>query len=208
MLAEEAESCARLAVTLDVGTIDTIRLTMRLLVPVDNGGCPEDIEWHFIGHLQRNKVKQLAAVQGLAMVETVSSQKLADALNKTFAEQERTVSVLIQVNTSREENKHGVLEDEVVAVAKHITASCPALRLCGLMTIGNLEQSLAPEETNPDFETLVRCRAAVASELGRDAEELELSMGMSSDYETAIRQGSTNVRVGSTIFGARHYAPK
>merc|ERR1712146_178282 len=111
--------------------------------------CPEDIEWHFIGHLQRNKVKQLAAVQGLAMVETVSSQKLADALNKTFAEQERTVSVLIQVNTSREENKHGVLEDEVVAVAKHITASCPALRLCGLMTIGNLEQSLAPEKQTP-----------------------------------------------------------
>merc|ERR1711972_72354 len=88
-----------------------------------------------------------------------------------------------------------------------IQQSCPNLNLCGLMTIGNLGNSEAASTKgdNPDFRTLVETRGAVAAALGKEVTDLELSMGMSKDYEEAIKMGSTNVRVGSSIFGARTY---
>ncbi|EGD82438.1 alanine racemase [Salpingoeca rosetta] len=169
---------------------------------------PEDIEWHFIGRLQSNKSNTLARVKNLKVVETVASEKLARTLNRAFAEHDAPLRVFMQVNTSGEENKGGVEPSDCAALAAFIANECDHLQLAGLMTIGMLNRSLKTDDTNEDFETLVSCRGRVAEAIGVDADALELSMGMSSDFEHAIEMGSTNVRVGSTIFGARHYPPK
>merc|ERR1711915_95654 len=117
------------------------------------------------------------------------------------------LSVMIQVNTSGEENKNGLEPSEAVDCAKFILEECPNLKLCGLMTIGNLGNSIKAnvEGENPDFISLSKVRTDVAKVLNMAEEGLELSMGMSNDFEEAIRMGSTNVRVGSSIFGARNY---
>lgn len=92
-------------------------------------------------------------------------------------------------------------------MVEHVIKNCPKLKFIGLMTIGALGNSLAQEgEENPDFLKLLQCRKEVAEKLNLEESELELSMGMSNDFEEAIRMGSTNVRVGSSIFGARNYA--
>ncbi|KAG2447040.1 hypothetical protein HYH02_007791 [Chlamydomonas schloesseri] len=175
---------------------------------------PADIQWHFIGHLQSNKVKAVVeSVPNLAMVETVDSTKLADKLNKAveaYSGRTTPLAVMVQwVNTSGEESKYGVEPSECVALARHIVQNCPKLRLAGLMTIGMPDYSSRPE----NFTCLAACRDAVAADLlglglADPAHSLELSMGMSGDFEQAIEMGATNIRVGSTIFGAREYKPK
>lgn len=163
---------------------------------------PADIRWHFIGHLQSNKVKTvLEAVPNLAMVETVDTAKLADKLNKAIEVMKRPepLAIMIQVNTSGEESKHGIQPGEVVALARHVHTKCPHLCLAGLMTIGQPDYSSRPE----NFDCLVACRAELCKDLGLPLEQIELSMGMSGDFEQAIAMGSTNIRVGSTIFGSR-----
>merc|ERR1711907_459971 len=107
---------------------------------------------------------------------------------------------MVQVNSSGEASKHGVAPQDCVALCAFIASKCERLQLAGLMTIGAPDYSGCRTE---DFETLHRCRSEAAEVLGIPASELELSMGMSSDYEVAIREGSTSVRVGSSIFGAR-----
>jgi pyridoxal phosphate enzyme (YggS family) len=165
---------------------------------------PSDIAWHFIGQLQSNKAKALVGgVPGLWAVESVDSVKLADLLNKAAAAAGRRerLRVFVQVNTSGEPQKGGVEPGgPAAALARHIVESCPALQLAGLMTIGKLG-----EVASAFFERLAHEREAVAAALGVPPVSLELSMGMSGDYELAIAHGSTNVRVGSSIFGAREY---
>jgi pyridoxal phosphate enzyme (YggS family) len=164
---------------------------------------PADIRWHFIGHLQSNKAKALVeGVPNLSMVETVDSVKLAGKLDAAVAGAGRApLAVLLQVNTSGEESKHGVGPEEVGDLARQVAASCPHLQVAGLMTIGQPDYSSRPE----NFTSLVECRRRVAAALGVPEASLELSMGMSGDFEQAIEMGSSNVRVGSTIFGARQY---
>jgi len=163
---------------------------------------PEDIRWRFIGHLQSNKCKQVLSVANLDCVETVDSVKLATALNKACAARSSPLSIMVQVNTSGEETKSGVDPDRVVEVIKEIKEKCKSLRLSGLMTIGR------PGDSEEDFRKLAECHRKVCAELNLPLDELELSMGMSHDYKLAIEKGSTNVRVGSSIFGERHYAEK
>lgn len=168
---------------------------------------PQDIRWHFIGHLQSNKVKALIeGVPSLFMVQTVDSEKLANKLDSAVGAAQRgtPLSVLVQVNTSGEESKYGVVPEECVALAQHIARNCSNLHLAGLMTIGMPDYSSRPE----NFACLADCRKQVADSLGLKESDLELSMGMSGDFEAAIEMGSTNVRVGSTIFGARVYPDK
>eukprot|EP00241_Pyramimonas_parkeae_P011121 CAMPEP_0114238772 /NCGR_PEP_ID=MMETSP0058-20121206/8099_1 /TAXON_ID=36894 /ORGANISM="Pyramimonas parkeae, CCMP726" /LENGTH=236 /DNA_ID=CAMNT_0001350897 /DNA_START=119 /DNA_END=829 /DNA_ORIENTATION=+ len=169
---------------------------------------PEDTTWHFIGHLQSNKAKQLInSVPNLHMLETIDTVKLANMLDKAVegAGWERQLNVLVQVNTSGEESKFGVCPgEEVLSLCRHVHAECAHLRFNGLMTIGMPDYTSRPE----NFECLAKCRAEVAADLGLEVEELELSMGMSGDFENAIEMGSTNIRVGSTIFGARDYSKK
>ncbi|XP_058095161.1 uncharacterized protein LOC131240742 [Magnolia sinica] len=167
---------------------------------------PADIEWHFIGHLQSNKAKSLiAAVPNLEMVESVDDEKIANHLDRAVASIGRKpLKVLVQVNTSGEASKSGVDPSGCVELAKHVKLGCPNLEFSGLMTIGMLDYSSTPE----NFKALSECRIEVCKALGISEEECELSMGMSADFEQAIEMGSTNVRVGSTIFGAREYPKK
>ncbi|GMH24994.1 hypothetical protein Nepgr_026837 [Nepenthes gracilis] len=167
---------------------------------------PEDIEWHFIGHLQSNKVKSLlASVPNLAMIESVDNEKIANHLHQAVSSVGRKpLKVLVQVNTSGESSKSGVNPSDCVELAKHVNFGCPNLKFCGLMTIGMPDFSSTPE----NFQALSNCRVAVCEALGIAEEQCELSMGMSGDFELAIEMGSTNVRVGSTIFGPRQYPKK
>ncbi|KAG0558544.1 hypothetical protein M758_10G033600 [Ceratodon purpureus] len=167
---------------------------------------PEDVKWHFIGHLQSNKAKALVSgVPNLYMVEGVDSQKVANFLDRAVSGLGRQpLKVLVQVNTSGEESKSGVEPSECLELAKHVKRECPNLHFSGLMTIGMLDYTSTPE----NFKALTSCREVVCKGLDIPVEECELSMGMSGDFELAIEMGSTNVRVGSTIFGAREYPAK
>ncbi|KAJ6507689.1 proline synthetase associated protein [Mycena vitilis] len=185
---------------------------------------PLEIRWHFIGTLQSNKAKFLAAIPNLYSIQTLTSTKAATALNKSLpAERTTQLNILIQINTSGEDAKSGLppltadadaAKAELTQLARHIVAECPRLRLQGLMTIGALEQSLHAGEANADFERLKGTRDVLAQtltaefgEVGKWGAEgtgrLLLSMGMSSDFEAALKAGSDIVRVGTGIFGAR-----
>jgi pyridoxal phosphate enzyme (YggS family) len=177
---------------------------------------PKSIKWHFIGGLQSNKCKGLAeGVANLWCVSSVDTVKKADLLDKgraamlekgeTIQEDEKQLRVMVQVNTSGEDSKSGVSPDDAVVLCRHVLEKCQHLRLHGLMTIGAIARSKAAGEgeENEDFRCLVQTRERVAKELGLKVEELELSMGMSADFEGAIVAGSNEVRVGSTIFGER-----
>lgn len=168
---------------------------------------PQDIHWHFIGHLQTNKVQRLIdGVPNLWCVESVGSIKLASQLNTRWgnAQREHKLRVFIQVNTSAEESKDGAAPEQCRELVQHVLENCSNLVFCGLMTIGKLG-----DISSACFDLLAKLRKDIlALELANCPKpaEFELSMGMSGDYELAIKSGSTNVRVGSTLFGAR--APK
>ncbi|KAF2086695.1 hypothetical protein K490DRAFT_43882 [Saccharata proteae CBS 121410] len=182
---------------------------------------PRTIHWHFIGALQTNKCKPLAeAIPNLWCVSSVDTNKKADALQKgRKALRERLgkeggegeaadvgpLRIMVQVNTSGEEEKSGVAPHLAVSLCRNVLSNCPDLKLAGLMTIGAIARSVAttPENENEDFVQLKRVRADVTKELGWKEDDLELSMGMSSDFESAVRLGSDEVRVGTGIFGER-----
>lgn len=168
--------------------------------------CPQ-IRWHFIGRLQSNKVNKFPKIPNLFMVETLESQKTAGALNNAWSSSGfPPLSVMVQVNTSGEEQKNGIEPRDASQLVKFLMEECPSLKFAGLMTIGMAEHDNTGP--NPDFLCLAKCREQICSELGLNVSDVELSMGMSGDFEEAIRMGSTNVRVGSTIFGQRNYGPK
>lgn len=177
---------------------------------VEKGSNPEvleskDIKWHFIGHLQRNKCNNLTAVQNLYMVHTIDTAKLATALSNSWEKQKKAdgLKVMIQVNTSGEPNKSGCPPEGCVELVKHILQECPNLQFSGIMTIGALARSIQQEGSNEDFEVLLACRRDLCEKLSLAVEDVQLSMGMSTDFEHAIEMGSTHVRIGSSIFGAR-----
>lgn len=165
----------------------------------------KDIKWHFIGHLQSNKINKVLALPNIYMVESVDSQKLAAALNKNwpkFGAPETKLNVMVQINTSGEDEKSGTNPSEASNLVKFVLNECPNLNLNGLMTIGKYGHNPA-DGPNPDFICLRKCRDDVCQDLALDWKKINLSMGMSNDFEQAIEMGSTNVRVGSTIFGER-----
>lgn len=143
-----------------------------------------DVLWHFIGHVQSNKAKTLVReVPSLFVVETVDSVKIANALNKASGEfRSQKLNVMVQVNTSEEEQKSGCSVDDSVELARHIASSCEHLQLMGLMTIGRYGDT-----TSECFDRLVACRKRVAEALAVPEAELGLSMGMSGDFELAVR---------------------
>ncbi|KAF5894091.1 proline synthase co-transcribed bacterial protein-like, partial [Clarias magur] len=149
--------------------------------------CPE-IKWHFIGHLQKGNVNKLLGVPNLYMVETIDSVKLADKVNSSWqklrSSNTRGLKVMIQINTSGEESKHGLHPDETVNTVMHIVSNCPALDFSGLMTIGRYGYDLS-EGPNPDFQILLKHRQEVCESLNLPVEQVELSMGMSTDFEHA-----------------------
>ncbi|XP_026754086.2 pyridoxal phosphate homeostasis protein [Galleria mellonella] len=165
----------------------------------------KDIKWHFIGHLQTNKINKLLGSPGLFMVQTVDSEKLAENLNKQwlkYRKEEEKLKVMIQINTSNEEAKNGIHPSETTKLVEYVLKNCPNLDFQGLMTIGQYDYDVS-KGPNPDFLTLSKCRQELCENLNLDINKVELSMGMSSDFEHAIELGATTVRVGSVIFGAR-----
>jgi len=149
--------------------------------------------WHLIGHLQSNKARRAAAL--FDCIQTLDSERLAVALDRHVAELGRSapLDVLIEVNVSGEAAKHGVEPALAADLIAAVRRACPHLSLRGLMTVGPLVEQ--PDEARPAYRRV----AAMA----RDAGLAELSMGMSGDFEVAIEEGATMVRVGSALFGER-----
>ena len=157
---------------------------------------PHDVRWHMIGHLQRNKIHFV--VDTAACIHSVDSLRLLIALETAATAAQRTLPVYLEINVSREPQKHGWQEDEISA-ALACAASLPHIEVCGLMTVA---QDTPDEiELRRQFSTLRTLRDCVGSPTWA------LSMGMSHDFEIAIEEGATVVRVGSAIFGKRPNAP-
>lgn len=158
---------------------------------------PPGVEWHFIGHLQTNKVKQV--MERACLIHSLDSWRLALEISKRAKERGKTVPVLVQVNVSGEKTKYGLAPGEVKDFLLEVSA-LPGIAVRGLMTIAPLVDD--PEEARPVFRELCRLAARLRAEL--PAVDLELlSMGMSNDYTVAVEEGANIIRVGSAIFGPR-----
>lgn len=149
--------------------------------------------WHFIGHLQRNKAAR--ALDGFPLFHGLESEKLADALQQHATRLERLVEVFLEVNVAGEANKYGVAPERVAALLAHVQ-TCDRLRIRGLMTMAPFTHD--PEETRPVFAGLRACAERLRAETGCALPDL--SMGMSNDFEIAVEEGATVVRVGSALF--------
>lgn len=158
----------------------------------------EAAEWHFIGHLQSNKVRQLAGLVG--MIHSVDRLSLAAEISRQWAKLGRSCDLLVQVNISGETSKSGTTESDALQLVRDI-ASLPHVRVRGLMTMPPFFDD--PEAARPFFAELRRLSERIAAEKIPGVSMHELSMGMSGDFEAAIQEGATLVRVGTSIFGAR-----
>lgn len=160
-------------------------------------------EWHFIGHIQSNKAKAVASL--FDFVHTVDRLKLAKALDKHAGQLDKKLSVLVQVNVGEEEQKAGVLPADTEKLIQSLQ-TLTNLKVCGLMTMPPFKKN--PEEVRPYFRQL----RLLAENFARknyfaSRSRFELSMGMSGDFEIAIEEGATLVRVGTAIFGQRPPLP-
>ena len=158
--------------------------------------CPSGLDWHFIGHLQKNKVRQ--ALPLFSFFHSIDSTALAQAIDRIAGENGKPAEGLLEVNVSGEETKHGFTPDEL---RKGFSAlgKLPHLRIRGLMTMAPYSEN--PEDARPVFRALRELRDELQSSHGHPLPEL--SMGMSGDFVPAIEEGATLVRVGSSIFGTR-----
>ena len=161
---------------------------------------PEDVSWHMIGHLQTNKVKQV--VGNAAMIHSVDSLRLAQEISRRAQEAGLIVPVLIEVNAAGEESKYGVRFEDTEALIREI-APLPGLIVRGLMTVAPYTED--PETSRPYFSRLRQLSIDIAAKNIDNTDIYELSMGMSGDFEVAVEEGATFVRVGTGIFGERHY---
>lgn len=162
---------------------------------------PKDILWHMIGHLQTNKIKYIAPF--VALIESVDSERLCEAIEREAAKCDRIIDILLEVHVAQEETKTGWDRQALVAyVESGAFARLPHLCVRGVMGIASNTEDEAL--IRRDFETLKGCFDALKPAFGESFDTL--SMGMSDDYPIAIECGSTSVRVGSLIFGARDYS--
>lgn len=162
---------------------------------------PADIRWHLIGHLQRNKVKYI--VDKACLIHSVDSLRLAQAIQEQAEKKGVTVPVLIEVNVAGEESKFGVSVEEAPALAEEI-AKLGNLSLQGLMTIAPYVPD--PEDNRDIFRQLKKLSVDIAAKNIDNVTMNILSMGMTNDYEVAVEEGATLVRVGTGIFGERDYS--
>ncbi|MDW7695677.1 YggS family pyridoxal phosphate-dependent enzyme [Flammeovirgaceae bacterium SG7u.111] len=166
-----------------------------------NEELPQDIEWHMIGHLQTNKVKQIASF--VNMIHSVESFKLLEEINKRAAQHDRVVNCLLQIHIAQEESKFGLDEKGLLEILQNEKlASLENICVKGLMGMATFTQD--KEQVRSEFKSLKQLFDRVATlELPSNVDLKEVSMGMSGDYKIAIEEGSTLVRVGSLIFGSR-----
>ncbi len=161
-------------------------------------------EFHFIGHLQSNKIKHLMELKP-SLIHSIDKLSTAEKLSKYCVKNNLTQEILIQVNTTEEDSKSGTGENQVFDLIKQVSI-LPNLKIKGLMTIGLFADD--PEVTRPYFRNLKRIFDYIKS-LNIDNVDMEyLSMGMTHDFEIAIEEGANIVRIGSAIFGARDYSKK
>ncbi|MCF2589552.1 YggS family pyridoxal phosphate-dependent enzyme [Prevotella hominis] len=164
---------------------------------------PKDIEWHFIGHLQTNKVKYIAPY--IAMIEAVDSLKLLKEINKQAAKHDRVVKVLLELHIAAEETKYGLTLDACRQLLEEGEwKEMKNVQICGLMMMASHVDD--QHQIAREFDTAARFFDEVKTKYFADCPEFcERSWGMSHDYQLAVQHGSTMVRVGTTIFGPRVY---
>ena len=164
---------------------------------------PSDIKWHMIGHLQRNKVKYI--IDKVAMIHSVDSLRLAQTIEQEAAKKDIVMPVLLEVNVAEEESKFGVKVDEVLPLLQEIS-EFSHIQVKGLMTIAPFVEN--PEENREVFRTLKKLSVDISAKNINNVTMSVLSMGMTGDYEVAVQEGSTMVRVGTGIFGERDYTTR
>lgn len=167
---------------------------------------PKDIKWHFIGHLQTNKVKYIAPF--VELIHSVDSLHLLQQINKEAIKNNRIIDCLLQIDIAHEETKFGLEEAEAdELLSSEEFAQLKNVRICGLMGIGSITDD--KNKTKKEFNNLKKYFDETKNKFFNSKSYFcELSMGMSEDFEIALEEGSTLVRIGSSIFGARDYASK
>lgn len=164
---------------------------------------PEDARFHMIGHLQTNKVKQV--VGKAVLIHSVDSLHLAEKIEQEAAKRDLTADILLEVNVAREESKFGLRLEEVIPLLEEVK-NLPHVRVRGLMTIApNVEN---PEENRKHFKKLYQLYVDIKSKNIDNGTMSVLSMGMTGDFEVAVEEGATMIRVGTGIFGSRQIGEK
>ncbi len=161
---------------------------------------PKDLSWHMIGHLQRNKVKYV--VGKAALIHSVESVRLAEAISEEALKKGIVMNVLVEVNVAQEESKYGVKPSDTEAFIREI-APLPGIHVEGLMTIAPFTEN--PENNRLYFRELKDLSIDIGHKNIDNVSMCQLSMGMTGDFEVAIEEGATFVRVGTGIFGERDY---
>ncbi len=162
---------------------------------------PKDIRWHMIGHLQTNKVKYIA--DKVYMIHSVDSIKLSEEISKQAVKVQRIIPILIEVNIADEDTKFGVKKSDCEKLIKGI-CNLPGIKICGLMAIAPI--AINAEDNRKYFTALKQLSVDIKQKNIDNVCMDMLSMGMSGDYEVAIEEGATHIRVGSKIFGERDYS--
>jgi pyridoxal phosphate enzyme (YggS family) len=167
---------------------------------------PKDIQWHFIGHLQENKVKYI--VPYVTMIHSIDSLHLLGEVNKKAIQCDRVVDCLFEIDIAHEESKFGLSKEEVFSLLNSQEyKQMKNIRICGVMGIGSITDD--KEKTKEEFKNLKEIFSKIKENFFQDKDFFKhISMGMSGDYDIAIKQGSTMIRVGSKIFGERDYSKK
>ena len=167
------------------------------------GQMPDDVKWHFIGHLQTNKVR--AIVPYVAMIHSIDSEKLLRVVDSEAERAGRVVDVLLQLHVAQEETKYGMTADECVAMVESgVLAELTHVRVCGVM--GMATNTDDENEIRAEFRKIKQVFDLLHEGCLHDSDCFrEISMGMSDDYQIAVEEGSTLVRVGHSIFGERQY---
>ena len=156
---------------------------------------PVTVHWHLVGHLQRNKIERTLPL--VRLLHSVDSLRLLEALEKEAAKEESPVAVLLEVNASREPNKQGFVPEELPRLVPTI-AALKHVHVRGLMTMAALEEN--PQRSRPTFAAVRSLRDRLVAEIGPPHRLEQLSMGMSNDFEVAIEEGATLVRIGTALF--------
>ena len=161
---------------------------------------PKDIHWHMLGHLQRNKVKYLMGK--VALIHSVDSLRLARQIEEEAAKNNMEADILLEINVAKEESKYGFFMEDAEAAIREIS-TFPHVHIRGLMTIAPFVEN--PEENREIFKKLYEFAVDIGRKNIDNVTMDVLSMGMTGDYEVAVEEGATMVRVGTGIFGERHY---
>ncbi|MCD8338125.1 MAG: YggS family pyridoxal phosphate-dependent enzyme [Lachnospiraceae bacterium] len=161
---------------------------------------PDDVQWHMIGHLQTNKIKYI--IERACMVHSVDSFRLAEEISKAAVRRNRIMPILIEVNMAGEASKYGIAPEDTESLIRQI-APLPGVHVEGLMTIAPYTDN--PEDNRSVFRKMKKLNVDIRAKNIDNTDMSHLSMGMTGDYEVAIEEGATMIRVGTGIFGARSY---